>query len=541
MVRRHRAACSPAARRSSRRRSATTSRRRSSAAPHIHARGSGVVDNLADNEEDAFGQIRRFLSYLPSSVYELAPRGETGRPDRRRERRAALARSRATAGASYDARRLIDAVVDEGSFFEIAPATAGRASPGWRASTATRSGVMANDPRALGGATDVAAGEKVDPADAAVRHVPPAARLASPTSPASWSGSSRRSRASSGPAPAWCAIDVPSRMPWITFVHRAGCTASAGQCHHRPTGHVPALRLAVGAAGDRCTSPAGRPPPTAGRSRSADDPEAKQARDRAAPAGPRLAVPHRRGHRPGHHRPGRDPAAAVPSSSRTPSASWPASSDRLPCPTFPDDLPHDDERHRSMPRLRQVRRHETDDELTLRMYDQLFGPDRDPVDRARARRRERRATGGRCSPSSPDVLQHAVRGFALYRSPERKLDPGAARARPDARRLAARQPVRVLPALQVVPHARDERGEDRGDPGAGRRRTSSTTSSGPCSPTPTASSRATGGCPTTLFAILQQHLDDEADPRADLRHGDVRDARHHQSNSTLPNPVMMLR
>jgi alkylhydroperoxidase family enzyme len=75
-----------------------------------------------------------------------------------------------------------------------------------------------------------------------------------------------------------------------------------------------------------------------------------------------------------------------------------------------------------MPRLRQVHRNETDDELTLRMYDQLFGPDRDPVDEPGT------ATG---TPGDwwtvfalvPDVLRHAVRGFGLYRSPDRTLDP----------------------------------------------------------------------------------------------------------------------
>ncbi len=75
-----------------------------------------------------------------------------------------------------------------------------------------------------------------------------------------------------------------------------------------------------------------------------------------------------------------------------------------------------------MPRLRQVHRHETDDELTLRMYDRLFGPDRDPVDEPGT------ATG---TPGDwwtvfalvPDVLQHAVRGFNLYRSPKRLVDP----------------------------------------------------------------------------------------------------------------------
>ena len=72
-----------------------------------------------------------------------------------------------------------------------------------------------------------------------------------------------------------------------------------------------------------------------------------------------------------------------------------------------------------MPRLHEVSRSETDNEFVLRMYDLLFG-DRDPVAEPGT------ATG---TPGdwwtvfalSPDVLKHAVQGFALYRS--RKLDP----------------------------------------------------------------------------------------------------------------------
>ncbi|MEO5723561.1 MAG: carboxymuconolactone decarboxylase family protein [Ilumatobacteraceae bacterium] len=74
-----------------------------------------------------------------------------------------------------------------------------------------------------------------------------------------------------------------------------------------------------------------------------------------------------------------------------------------------------------MPRLRQVARHETDDEFVLQMYDRLFG-DRDPVSQPGT------AAG---TPGDwwtvfalvPDVLRHAVRGFALYASPKRVLDP----------------------------------------------------------------------------------------------------------------------
>ena len=75
-----------------------------------------------------------------------------------------------------------------------------------------------------------------------------------------------------------------------------------------------------------------------------------------------------------------------------------------------------------MPRLRQVHRHETTDELTLRMYDQLFGPERDPVDEPGT------ATGApgdwwTVFALSPDVFRHCLQGFAIYRDPARRLDP----------------------------------------------------------------------------------------------------------------------
>ena len=59
---------------------------------HIHTRVSGSVDNLATSEEDAFAQIRRFLSYLPSSVHELPPHRAVRRPRRPGRPRAAQRR-----------------------------------------------------------------------------------------------------------------------------------------------------------------------------------------------------------------------------------------------------------------------------------------------------------------------------------------------------------------------------------------------------------------------------------------------------------------
>ena len=46
---------------------------------------SGVIDNLAENEEEAFDMIRQFLSYLPNNVWEMPPRMENGDDPERRE------------------------------------------------------------------------------------------------------------------------------------------------------------------------------------------------------------------------------------------------------------------------------------------------------------------------------------------------------------------------------------------------------------------------------------------------------------------------
>ena len=73
-----------------------------------------------------------------------------------------------------------------------------------------------------------------------------------------------------------------------------------------------------------------------------------------------------------------------------------------------------------MPRLRQVPRDEATSPIVAAMYDFMFGAGRDPVADPGT------ATG---TPGDwwttfalvPDVLEHCVAGFALYRSPERTL------------------------------------------------------------------------------------------------------------------------
>ncbi len=125
----------------------------------VHTRGSGVVDNEAESEEDAFVQVRRFLSYFPSSVFEPPPVRPSDDPAERREE-ALLSIVPRDRRKTYDSRRLAELVFDRGSLFEM-----GR----WQGPSVVAMfgrlrghpvGVMASDPRYFGGGMDRAAAEK---------------------------------------------------------------------------------------------------------------------------------------------------------------------------------------------------------------------------------------------------------------------------------------------------------------------------------------------------------------------------------------------
>ena len=88
---------------------------------HIHCR-NGSVDNLAESEEEATSMAKRFLSYLPSSVYEappvLAP-APSDPIDRREEELFTIIPRKRT--MTFDMRRAIRLMADRGSFFELGP------------------------------------------------------------------------------------------------------------------------------------------------------------------------------------------------------------------------------------------------------------------------------------------------------------------------------------------------------------------------------------------------------------------------------------
>ena len=86
---------------------------------HIHCK-NGSVDNLAETEQEAMQMTRRFLSFLPSSVYEappVLPPDVSDPPDRREDELFTLIPRKRT--TTFDMRRGIRLMADVDSFFEI--------------------------------------------------------------------------------------------------------------------------------------------------------------------------------------------------------------------------------------------------------------------------------------------------------------------------------------------------------------------------------------------------------------------------------------
>jgi acetyl-CoA carboxylase carboxyltransferase component len=120
---------------------------------------AGTVDNVAENEADAFRLIRRFLSYMPQNVWELPPVTVCDDPADRSEEALLNLVPRARR-QPYNMKKLIEMVADRGSIFEIQP-TYGRAVITCLARmNGKAAGIIANNPMVYGGAMDVRAARK---------------------------------------------------------------------------------------------------------------------------------------------------------------------------------------------------------------------------------------------------------------------------------------------------------------------------------------------------------------------------------------------
>ena len=113
----------------------------------MHATVSGCGDNLAVDDEDAIDQARLVFSYLPSSwrhsppVYAAEPPARELTPDL-----VPMPESR-----PFDVHQVIEALVDDESFFEIKPLFAGELVVGFGRMDGKAVGIVANNSAVRGG------------------------------------------------------------------------------------------------------------------------------------------------------------------------------------------------------------------------------------------------------------------------------------------------------------------------------------------------------------------------------------------------------
>ncbi len=120
---------------------------------------SGVVHNVAPDDRALLDDIRSYLSFFGSSAWERPPRREgpdTG-PRAVPELVDLIPRD---AGAAYDVRPVIAALVDEGRFFRIQPDFGTSIECVLAHLGGEAVGVVANQPAVLAGAVDVDAADK---------------------------------------------------------------------------------------------------------------------------------------------------------------------------------------------------------------------------------------------------------------------------------------------------------------------------------------------------------------------------------------------
>jgi propionyl-CoA carboxylase beta chain len=112
---------------------------------------NGVVDDIVASEAEAFAAARKFLSYLPPSIFQKAQRSAHTDPVDRRDDALIniVPRDRRV---PYKMRRIVEACVDKGSFFEIGRQWGRGIIAGFARIDGYSVAVLAGDPMFTGGA-----------------------------------------------------------------------------------------------------------------------------------------------------------------------------------------------------------------------------------------------------------------------------------------------------------------------------------------------------------------------------------------------------
>ncbi|MFQ5898252.1 MAG: acyl-CoA carboxylase subunit beta [Candidatus Methylomirabilia bacterium] len=116
----------------------------------MHAAVSGSSDFVVQTEDEAAALVKRLLSYLPDSCESKPPEAEPKEPARNPAEIDDLIPK--DPKHPYDVHRLIEALVDEGSFLEVKATYAAELVTGFARINGQVVGVVANQPAVRGGA-----------------------------------------------------------------------------------------------------------------------------------------------------------------------------------------------------------------------------------------------------------------------------------------------------------------------------------------------------------------------------------------------------
>lgn len=200
----------------------------------VHSR-SGVIDNVTATEAEALAEIARFLSYLPDNVWQLPPDIATDDPRDRTDEslRDIVPKDRRK---PFNMRKVVKAVVDKGSFFEMTKRFGPSLITGLARLNGKSVGVIANDCHFYAGAMTAQAAQKLRRfADMCnTFHLP---ILSFVDEPGFMIGSASEKAATIRHGTAAIAAVMQSRVPWASvIVHKV--FGVAGAAHFGPDGYV---------------------------------------------------------------------------------------------------------------------------------------------------------------------------------------------------------------------------------------------------------------------------------------------------------------
>ena len=123
---------------------------------------SGAVDNIAETEADAMEQCKRFLSYLPASVWQAAVRKLPVGDDPLRADPALKSIIPRSRRQSYDMRAILESVFDRGTVFEMSRFFGGSVITALARLDGWPVAVVASDPKVYGGGLTASASDKLE-------------------------------------------------------------------------------------------------------------------------------------------------------------------------------------------------------------------------------------------------------------------------------------------------------------------------------------------------------------------------------------------